>query len=112
MDPTVINAIIVAVPTLAGIGFTAWKFRKSQQSTDANASYDQIQEDLLEMRRERARDRDAAIAEREKDRKEMAYLQDLVRHLDNEVVNLRYDIQVGAVPPLKPRAPFPQRGVA
>lgn len=112
MDPTVVNAIIVAVPTLAGMGFTAWKFRKTQRSAESNASYDQIQEDLLEMRKERARDREAAIAEREKDRKEMAYLQDLVRHLDNEVVNLRYDIQTGTVPPLKPRAPFPQRGVA
>lgn len=112
MDPTVVNGIIVAVPTLAGIGFTAWRFRKTQQSSDANASYDQIQEDLKEMRAERARDRDAAIAEREKDRKEMQHLQALVVHLDNEVVSLRQDIQTGAVPPLKPRQPFPQRGVA
>lgn len=109
MDPAVVTGIVAAIPTLAGMGFAAWKFRKSQRSSDANASYDQIQEDLKEMRAERARDREAAIAEREKDRKEMAYLQGLVLHLDNEVVSLRNDIATGAVPPLKPRQPFPQR---
>lgn len=112
MDPTVLNGIVVGIPTLAGMGFTAWKFRKVQKSTDANASYDQIQEDLLAMRTERATDRAAAIAEREKDRAEMQHLQDLVRHLDNEVVQLRYDIQVGTVPPLKPREPFPRRAAS
>lgn len=110
MEPSqVIPAAIALVGTLAGIAFTAWKFSKAQKSTDTNASYDQIQEDLKEMRAERARDRDAAIAERQKDRQEMTYLQELVLHLDNEVVGLRNDIGVGTVPPLKPRPPRPPR---
>lgn len=109
MTPTVLTGIMVLAGTLAGIFVSALIARKAQKSTDSNASYDQLQEDLKEMREERKRDREAAIREREKDRAEMSYLQSLVLHLDNEVVDLRDDIQSGHIPPLKPRVPRPQR---
>jgi FtsZ-interacting cell division protein ZipA len=105
----VLVGAMALVGTLSGVVFAAWTARRSQKSTDQHAGYDQIQEDLKEMRAERKSDREAAIAERTKDRAEMTHLQNLVRHLDDEVVGLRADIQSGRVPPLGPRPIWPER---
>lgn len=110
-----INAIIGALALV--IGPLALKLFNRRDT-----SYDQIQEDLKEMRIERKNDREAAIEEREKDRisakenaaasaRETRTLKNLVLHLDNEVVKLRNDIQAGNVPPLKPREPWPREAL-
>ncbi len=102
-NPVVVNAIIGAIALLAGPFLLKFLNKK-------DSNYDQIQEDLKEMRLDLKTNKDAAMVEREKDRKENREMKAIIIHLDNEITQLRQDVLNGLVPPLPPRPPWPVVG--
>lgn len=111
-----ISAALAVIGTLTGIFYTQIRFKRQQKlaekveaSKDSHLTYDQLQEDLKDLRDERARDLLSRAAERREDRAEVDYLNEVVRFLEDELTELRQDIAAGTVPPLAPRKPWPKR---
>lgn len=113
--------IFQSAGTLLGVGatlwFTAYKFKQGQKTAqvkqgvdDRQTSHDQLQEDLAAERAARQADRAAAVEDRKEDRARIAELERIVRHLEDEVVQVRQGVAANRIPPLPPREPWPSGG--
>lgn len=95
---TVIASVISAVVALAGIWGTARLAKRQQASVDSNSEYDQLQEDIKELRVEVKR---LGLEARHNRR--------VIIHLENEVQELRQGIMSGGLTAgtLGPRPAYP-----
>jgi hypothetical protein len=82
---------------------------RSQSSTDRNVDYDQVQEDLKELRTEFDRYVARSTAKEERDAREIRYQGGIVRVLSDEVLELRKEMADAGLtlPPRKPWPPYP-----
>lgn len=102
------TAIIVAILALAGAVVTPIVShllgRRRNNRTEGRLDWDEMQEDIgavrLELRKYKA---DAGA--------EIAWLNECLRIVDDEVIELRAGISERRIPPLPPRKPWPQRPV-
>lgn len=106
--------IIVALIAVGGSIYAARTARRTTVQTTPSAAdvkdqqqYDQLQEDLKELRSEFARYKAARAEELDGLRFQLSHQMRLVRHLDDEIVELRQSVASGKVPPLLPRPPWP-----
>lgn len=79
---------------------------RSQSSTDRSVDYDQLQEDLKELRAEFDRYVARATAKEERDAREIRYQGGIVRVLSDEVLELRKEMADAGLT-LPPRKPWP-----
>jgi outer membrane murein-binding lipoprotein Lpp len=114
MDATIlinlIVSVLIAVGGVTGTIYAARSTRRSQQlsqaSVDHNADRDQLQEDLAALRVEFNTEREARRVEREKDQREIRYHKGIIRHVDDEINELRKMMtDAGLTPP--PRKAWP-----
>lgn len=103
-------SLLIATGGVAGTMYATRSARSqaavAQSSNDRNAGYDQVQEDLKEVRAELERvDTRAKVREQRDDRK-LRNQDQVIRHLDDEINELRkLMIDSGLTPP--PRKPWP-----
>lgn len=122
MSESIWVAIILAVSGVVGTLVTKLVSRKPEQANDRDKLIDQLQEnqaaDRAEFGKLRAADR-AELAELRADheafkkqtKEDADHDARTIRHLNDEIVELRQDIVDGKVPPLKPRPAWPLRQV-
>lgn len=100
MDPTVAVGLVsllaaVLVPVIAKI-----LAGKKDSAAEGRLNHDELQEDLAALREEfRLYKREITA--------QVNYQGRVIRHLDDEVIQLRQGIEAGMVPPLPPRPPWP-----
>lgn len=109
MDGTAWAGIFTLIGTLAGVAFTIYKFRHTQRSVDANTTHDQLQEDFAAFRLEFAQEKTERRIEREKDQREIRYQAGIIRHLDDELNEVRALMTAAGItpPPRRPWPPYP-----
>ena len=100
LDPTVVVALVsllaaIVVPVVAKI-----LAGKRDASAEGRLNHDELQEDLAALRLE-FRDYKREITA------QVNYQGRVIRHLDDEVIQLRQGVEAGMVPPLPPRPPWP-----
>lgn len=100
MDPTVAVGLVsllaaVLVPVTAKI-----LAGKKDTAAEGRLNHDELQEDLAALREEFRLFRKETAAT-------MSYQGRVIRHLDDEVIEIRRGVEAGMVPPLPPRPPWP-----
>lgn len=95
---------LVGIASLLGLVVTplvAWLLnRRKDTASESRLNHDELQEDLKSLREEMRLFRRETAAK-------VAYQGAVIRHLDNEVIEIRRGVETGAVPPLPPRPPWP-----
>ena len=107
MDSTAWAGLFALLGTVAGLVFTAYKFRATRRDDEGRTSYDQIQEDLAALRADFLKEKEERRVQWESDQRQIRYQGSIIRHLDDEIIALREGIQTGKIPPLPPRNPWP-----
>lgn len=108
---------LVTLAIAAGGGLLGWWQAKKesrraaqvQSSTDRNTDYDQVQEDLKDLRAEFDRYVARSTAKEERDAREIRYQGGIVRVLSDEVLELRKEMADAGLtlPPRRPWPPYP-----
>lgn len=117
MDASIwINALVTLVIAGGGVGGTIYASRRAARSADLalgsndrNASIDQLQEDLKEMREELERVNLRAVNSEERAERKARHQDRVIRTLEDEVSELRKVLQDAGLtpPPRKTLPPFP-----
>lgn len=114
MDTTVLlNALVSVLIAVGGVTGTMYAAKlarrsqlQSQASSDHNADRDQVQEDLQKLREEFDRLVARTNAREARDDRKIRYQEQIIRHLDDEINELRKLMtDVGILPP--PRKAWP-----
>lgn len=117
MDASIwINALVTLIIAGGGVGGTIYASKKTSRSTDLalgstdrNASIDQLQEDLKEMREELDRVNQRAVSSEERAERKARHQDRVIRTLEDEVSELRKVLQDAGLtpPPRRSLPPYP-----
>lgn len=111
-----VSALVSLLIAAGGVTGTMYATRSArtqalaaQSSTDRNLDYDQLQEDLREVRAELDRANTRTKAREQLDDRRMRHLEAVTRVQDDEINELRQAMIAGGLtpPPRKPLPPYP-----
>lgn len=107
MDPTVAVGLVsllaaVLVPVVAKI-----LAGKKDSAAEGRLNHDELQEDLAALREEFRLYKEETRLHQKGITAQVGYQGRVIRHLDDEVIQLRQGVEAGHVPPLPPRPPWP-----
>lgn len=107
IEPSVIVAVVALAGAIAAPVVAALLGRRKDQTVEGRLNHDELQEDLAALREEFRAEKEETRLYKKGMTAQINYQGRVIRHLDDEVIQLRQGVETGQIPPLPPRPPWP-----